>query len=73
MILLRILKNDRLLGTGAMFLLLIALFIPSFIEFFRAGGYNELAPHSSMPFYNLLFGSIHKVPVLGPVVRNTLT
>ncbi len=68
MILLRILKNDRLLGTGAMFLLLIALFIPSFIDVFRAGGFHELAPHSSMPFYNLLFGSIHKVPVLNHLV-----
>ncbi len=64
MILLRIFKNNRLLGNGALILLLIALFIPSFIEVFSAGGYHELAPHSAMPFYNLIFGSIHKVPVL---------
>ena len=68
MILLRIFKNNRLLGTGALILILIALFIPSFIDAFSAGGSGELVPQTNMPFYNLVFGSIHKVPVLNHLV-----
>jgi len=68
MILLRIFKNNRLLGTGALILLLIALFVPSFMDAFSAGGVKELVPYTNMPFYNLVFGSIHKVPVLNHLV-----
>lgn len=64
MILLRIFKNNRLLGTGALILILIALFIPSFSEAFGDGGSKELTLYTNMPFYNLVFGSIHRVPVL---------
>ena len=51
-----------------MILLLIAIFIPSFIDAFGASGPEELLPYSGMPFYNLIFGAIHKVPVLNHLV-----
>jgi len=68
MIFLRIFKNDRLTGTAAIFLLLIAIFVPSFIDALGANGTGELQPYSNMPFYKLIFGSIHKVPVLNHFV-----
>ena len=51
-----------------MILLLIAIFIPSFIDAFGAHGPYELLPYSNMPFYNLIFGAIHKVPVVNHLV-----
>ena len=68
MILLRIFKNNRLWETGGLILILIALFIPSFIDVFGVAGPRELTPYTSMPFYNLVFGSIYKVPVLNYLV-----
>lgn len=68
MILLRIFKDNRATGTGAVILLLIAIFIPSFIDAFSATGSSGLLPHTGMPFYNLIFGAIHKVPVLNSLV-----
>ncbi|MDF1573610.1 MAG: DUF6427 family protein [Bacteroidales bacterium] len=72
MILLRIFKNNRLTGTVAIFLLLIAIFVPSFVDLFRTGVSRELIPLSGMPFYKLVFGSIHKVPVLSHLVAMLL-
>jgi len=68
MILLRIFKNNRLLGTMAIILLSIAIYVPSFIEAFRMGAAEELQPYTSMPFYQLIFGAIHKAPVLNHLV-----
>jgi hypothetical protein len=68
MILLRIFKDNRAGGTAGMILLLIAIYIPSFIDAFGAHGPYELLPFEGMPFYNLVFGAIHKVPVLNHFV-----
>jgi len=68
MILLRIFKDSRATGTAAIILLLIAIFVPSFIDAFSAGGTTTLVPHAGMPFYNLIFGAIHKVPVVDYLV-----
>ena len=51
-----------------MILLLIAIFIPSFIDALGADGPQELQAYSCMPFYNLIFGAIHKVPVVNHLV-----
>jgi len=68
MIFLRIFKDNRAPGTAGIILLLIALFIPSFINDFSAGGSPELVSHTCMPFYNFIFGSIYKLPVLNHLV-----
>jgi len=68
MILLRIFKNNRAGGTAGIILLLIAIFIPSFIDALGPNGPEELLPYSNMPFYNLIFGAIHKVPVVNHLV-----
>lgn len=68
MILLRIFKDSRAAGTAGVILLLIAIFIPSFIDAFQTGGTTDLMPHTAMPFYRLIFGEIHKVPVLDHLV-----
>lgn len=72
MILLRIFKDNRLLGTVAIILLLIAIYVPSFIDAFNMSG-EELKSFTSMPFYQLIFGSIHKVPVLNYLVSMLIT
>jgi hypothetical protein len=64
MIFLRIFKNNRLTGTAAIVLLLIAIFVPSFIDALGPNGAEELEAYSCMPLYDLIFGAIHKVPVL---------
>lgn len=68
MILLRIFKDNRATGTGAVILLLTAIFVPSFINAFSSLRATELMPLTGMPFYNLIFGAIHKVPVLNHLV-----
>ena len=67
MIFLRILKNSRLAGSMAVAFLLIAIYVPSFIEAFKMHG-EGLRSFTGMPFYQLIFGSIHKVPVLNHLV-----
>jgi len=67
MILLRILKNSRLAGIMAVIFLLIAIYIPSFIDAFRMNG-EEFSSFTSMPFYKLIFGGIHRVPVVNHLV-----
>jgi hypothetical protein len=68
MIFLRLFKDNRAAGTAAIILLLIALFVPSFINDFSAAVNKEVVAHTGMPFYNLIFGAIHKVPVLNHLV-----
>ena len=68
MILLKLFKNDRAAGTGAIVLLLIGIFLPSFILDFGAGGPKEMSSCVSMPFYRLVFGAIHTLPVLNHFV-----
>jgi len=68
MIFLRIFKNNRAGGTAGMILLLIAIFIPSFIDALGANGTRELQAYTCMPFYDLIFGAIHKVPVINHLV-----
>jgi len=51
-----------------MVLLLIAIFIPSFIDTLGANGVKELQSYTCMPLYDLIFGAIHKVPVLNHLV-----
>jgi len=68
MILLRIFKNNRAPGTAGIVLLLIAIFVPSFIDALGTNGTGELQAYTCMPFYNLIFGAIHKVPVLNHLV-----
>lgn len=68
MILLRIFKDNRAAGTAGIILLLIAIFVPSFIDALGTRGTEELQPYTCMPFYNMIFGAIHKVPVLNHFV-----
>jgi hypothetical protein len=68
MILLRTFKNSRLLGTLGLILVLFAIFVPSFIDAFSTNGPEELRSFTCMPFYQLIFGQIHKFPVLNHLV-----
>ncbi len=68
MILLKIFKNDRALGTAGFILLLIGIFLPSFIKDLGPAGPTELFSCVAMPFYRLIFGAIHTVPVLNHLV-----
>lgn len=68
MILLRIFKDNRAGGTLGIILLLFAIFVPSFIDAFRADGPEELQSFTCMPFYDLIFGAIHRVPVVNHLV-----
>jgi len=68
MILLRLFKNNRAAGTGAMILLLIGIFLPSFINDLSPGAPTELNSYLAMPFYRLVFGAIHTLPVLNHLV-----
>jgi len=67
MILLRIFKNNRAAGTAGIVLLIIAIFVPSFIDALGTNS-TELHPYTCMPFYKLIFGAIHKVPALNHLV-----
>jgi len=68
MILLKLFKNNRAAGTGAIILLLLGIFLPSFIHDFSADGPKELSSCVAMPFYKLIFGAIHTLPVLNHFV-----
>ena len=68
MILLRLFKDNRVTGTGAIIMLLIGIFLPSFIHDFSAEGPKELTTYVAMPFYKLVFGAIHTLPVLNHFV-----
>ena len=62
MILLRIFKDSRTLGILALIILSVAIFLRSIIQ------PGPLEPHVGMPFYTLIFGAIHKVPLLDRIV-----
>jgi hypothetical protein len=68
MIFLKIFKNTRALGNTVLILLLLGLFLPSMIRMLGQTQPVELSPRSDMPFYNLVFGSIYKVPVVSHLV-----
>lgn len=72
MILLRIFKNDRLLGILAFILLTMAIYAPGFIDAFKPDGV-AISPYTCMPFYQLIFGSIHQVPVINYLVAMLFT
>ena len=68
MIFLKIFKNTRAVGNSVLILLLLALFLPSMIRILDPAQHMTIAPRSGMPFYNLVFGSIHKVPLVSHLV-----
>ena len=68
MIFLKIFKNTRVLGNTVLILLLLGLFLPSMIRMLNQAQPVVLSPRSGMPFYNLVFGSIDKVPVVSRLV-----
>jgi hypothetical protein len=61
MILLRLFKNNRITGMAGIFVFTLTLFVISMI---RA---EEVTGFSGMPFYNLIFGAVHKSPVLNRI------
>ena len=72
MILLRIFKNSRLAGILGVLFLLIAIYVPSFIDALKMSG-EELESFTCMPFYQLIFDNIHKFPVLNHLVAMLIT
>ena len=72
MILLRIFKNSRLAGTAGMILLLFGVFLSSFIQDFSSEGTSLVVEHQAIPFYNLIFGDIHTLPVLNLIITMLL-
>ena len=64
MILLRIFKNNRLGGMAGMLLLIVGVFLYSFIRDFSGEGASLVTQHQGMPFYQLIFGAIHTVPLV---------
>ena len=58
MILLRIFKDSRTLGILALIILSVAIFLSAFIH------PGPLEAYVGMPFYSLIFGAIHTVPLL---------
>ena len=62
MILLRLFKNNRVAGVIGIFILTLALFLLSII---RA---EEVSGFTAMPFYNLIFGSVHNHPILSHLI-----
>jgi len=62
MILLRLFKNNRITGMAGIFILTLALF---FISIIRA---DEVTGFTGMPFYNLIFGAVHKSPILDQII-----
>ncbi len=68
MIFLRIFKNTRTLGNTVLILLLLGLFLPSFIRTLNPAQPLALQPQTGMLFYNLVFGAIHKLPLVSHLV-----
>lgn len=58
-----------MLGLGV---LILALFLKSFIQGADPEGSRAIIAHTGMPFYNMIFGAIHKVPFLNRVVAIAL-
>jgi hypothetical protein len=72
MILLRIFKNSRPGGMAGLFLLLLGIFLFSFIRDFSSEGISSVTQHQGMPFYKLILGAIHTVPLLNHVIAMLL-
>jgi len=64
MILLRIFKNNRLGGMAGMLLFIIGVFLCSYIHDFGGEGSSLVTQYRGMPFYQLIFGAIHTVPLV---------
>ena len=62
MILLRIFKDSRLVGILWIFVLSVAVFLRSFLH------PGPLEGYVGMPFYTLIFGAIHTIPLLDRIV-----
>jgi len=62
MIWLRIFKNNRAGGVAGVIILAVLLFLISFIR------PTEPVAFEGMPFYNLIFGNIHTLPVLNRII-----
>lgn len=62
MILLRIFKNDRVAGVLGVIIIGVALFMISFT------GKTAPLEFPGMPFYELIFGAIHRLPLLNRIV-----
>jgi hypothetical protein len=67
MILLRLLKSSRTGGMAVVMLLALGLFMSCFIQ------QKEVAGTFAMPFYNLIFGSIHMVPFVNRLIALVIT
>lgn len=72
MILLRIFKNSRTAGLTGVVLLALALFIRTLIRAWEPAGTAVLTEYSGMPFYNMLFGALHKQHFLNHLVALVL-
>ncbi|MEN8193440.1 MAG: DUF6427 family protein, partial [Bacteroidota bacterium] len=68
MILLRFLKNSRTAGGAGLIILSLVIFIKSFIQSGGPEEVNGMVAYSGMPFYNLIFGSIHTTPFLNRII-----
>ena len=66
MILLRLFKNNRTAGIAFLFLLALILVSGAMIT-----GLQPVA-HEGMPFYQLIFGSIHEYPILNRIITLAL-
>lgn len=62
MILLRIFKDSRTLGVLGLLILSVGVFLKSFIQ------PGPLEGYVGMPFYSLVFGAIHTVPLIDRIV-----
>lgn len=72
MILLKLFKNDRMEGMLGLGVLTLALFLKSFILGADLAGSRAIVAHTGMPFYNMIFGAIHKTPFLNRLVAIAL-
>ena len=64
MILLRLFKNNRTGGMAGLVVMVLAIFLKTFIQV----GATGIVEYSAMPFYNLVFGAIHTTPILNRVI-----
>ncbi len=68
MILLQIFKNNRTSGAVGLVMLVLAVFARSIILGVEPNGSGEMSGYVGMPFYNLIFGSIHTKPILNHII-----
>lgn len=72
MILLKIFKNSRMEGMLGLGVLTLALFLKSLILGADPEGSRAIVAHTGMPFYNMIFGAIHRAPFLDRVLAIAL-